>query len=174
MTDESSVPGPSHRTSVGRTDTYHVDARNRVETQDRAGTLDRVETLEGGGTDRPERPRFDFRFTRSDRTPTAVGTALGLLAGGLGATSYAVTGPLARPPDVERITVDGHATVAEPTAEEAAVASALVSAHATLHVETDAPSASLDRWRRLVRDHAATQTALPTGASLSVAVARVP
>jgi hypothetical protein len=144
--------------AVGRADTYRVEAHNR------AGSLD-------GGPDAPGRPAFDFRLTRTDRTPSVDGTALDLLAAHLGSVAHAVTGPLGGRPHVARVTVEGAVAAA---GEERPFGSAVDSVHATLLVESGADDAAIERWRRSLRDHETTQRAVPTDVSLSVSVARVP
>jgi len=144
--------------AVGRADTYRVEAHNRADPCN-------------GGPDAPERPRFDFRLTRTDRTPSVDGTALDLLAAHLGSVAHAVTDPLCGRPHVARVTVEG--TVAA-TGEGRPFGSAVDSIHATLLVESGADDASIERWRRTLRDHETTQRAVPTDVPLSVSVARVP
>jgi hypothetical protein len=152
---------PSERplsATVGRTDTYRVEAHNRA---DPSGT---------GGADAPGRRTFDFRLTRTDRTPSVDATAVDLLAAHLGSVAHAVTDPLGVRPRVARVTVEGAVAAA---GEGRSFGSAVVSIHATLLVESPADDASIERWRRTLRDHETTQRAVPTDVPLSVSVARV-
>lgn len=144
--------------TIGRGDTYRVEAYNRA---DPSGT---------GGPD-PDRPTFDFRLTRTDQTPAADATALDLFAAHLGSVAHAVTDPLDARPRVARVTVEGAVAAA---GEEQSFGSAVVSIHATLLIESPADDASIERWRRTLRDHETTQRAVPTDVALSVSVARVP
>ncbi|WP_318569246.1 hypothetical protein [Salinigranum marinum] len=98
------------------------------------------------------------------------GTALDLRAAHLGSVAHAVTDSLGGRPHVARVTVEGTVAAA---GEECPFGSAVVSIHATLLVESGADDASIDRWRRTLRDHETTQRAVPTDVSLSVSVARV-
>jgi hypothetical protein len=165
VTDDPSVPDHSAHSATHQTGTYRVEAHNRLAID----TATDADPDREGGTDRIG---FDFRLTRSDRTPSGEGTALELIAGHLSAAAHAITGPLDDSPRVERVVVDG--AVADGTAGSASPGSEIASVHAALLVETRADDATVDEWRRLLRDHPDTQTAVPTGARLSVSVARVP
>lgn len=161
MTDDPSVRDRSAPSATHQTGTYRVEAHNRLAVgtdPDREDGADRV--------------GFDFRLTRSDRTQSREGTALELLAGQLSAAAHAITGPLDDSPRVARVVVDG--AVAAGEIESASSRTGIVSIRAAHLVETPDDDESVDEWRRLLRDHPATQTAVPTGARLSLSVGRVP
>jgi hypothetical protein len=165
VTDDPSVPDRSVPSATHQTGTYRVEAHNRLA----VGTATDADPDREGGTDRVG---FDFRLTRSGRTPSREGTALDLLAGHLSTAAHAITGPLDDSPRVARVVVDG--AVAAGEIESASPGSGIASVHAALLVETPDDDESVDEWRRVLRDHPATQTAVPTGARLSLSVARVP
>jgi hypothetical protein len=115
---------------------------------------------------------FDFRFDRSADTPMPTGTLLELFTSYLVAASHSRNDALTERLDVTRVVVDG--TVPRDADVPAGYQSAVGSLSATLHVDTAAGDAALERWRRELRDAEATQEAVPTDTTVSLSVVRTP
>lgn len=171
VTDRSSAPenAPSSRSLAANT--HRVEAVNRAEAVADPG-VDSDESGGGRGAARRSSIGFDFRLTRATDAPTATATVLELFAGYLAAASHALGDAAAERLEVRRVVVDG--TVSTDADAGRSVQSSVASVAATIHVHTDAAEAALERWRRTVRDAEATQDAVPTDATVSVSVTRVP
>jgi hypothetical protein len=148
-------------------DTHRVEAVNDADVS--ADESRRDATGADSGAARSADP-FDFRFNRSADTPTPTGTVLELFTSYLVAASHSRNDALTERLDVARVVVDGTVpTDADvPTGDQSAVASL----SATLHVDTAAGDAALERWRRGLRDAEATQEAVPTDTTMSLSVVR--
>ena len=109
--------------------------------------LDRCSSTDHGDRAARARRAFDFELTRSAETTTATATVLELFTGYLAAASHELCESVAGRVDVTRIVVDGT-------------------------VPTDADDAALERWRRTLRDAEATQEAIRTDTTVSLAVVR--
>lgn len=170
MTDRSSVPeNAPGLTALGR-NTHRVEAVNAAAP---SADDDRSDMQRNEGASHAHPPSgFDFRLTRSTDTPTATGTVLELFTGYLVAASHAHGDALETRLDVTRVVVDG--TVSDATDAEPTYNSAVTSVAVTIHVETTATEAALERWRRTLRDAEETQAAVPADVAVSIAVTRAP
>lgn len=160
MTDRSSTPETTSSSATLETNTHRVEAVNSA-----TGPEDGEPT----SLDSPK--PFDFELARETDAPRPTATVLELFAGYLAAASHAHSDVLDEEFDVTRIVVDA----AVPTDVDATPTyqSAVTSLSATLHVETSAVDAALERWRRTVRDAEPTQGAVPADVTVSLAVRRV-
>jgi hypothetical protein len=160
VTDPSSTPETTSASATLETNTHRVEAVN---------STTRSEDDEPAPLDSPK--PFDFEVTSETDAPQPTATVLELFAGYLAAASHACSDVLDEAFDVTRVVVD--AAVPSDVDATPTYQSAVTSLSATLHVETSAADAALERWRRTVRDAEPTQEAVPADVSVSLAVRRV-
>lgn len=165
MTDRSSAPEHAPSPVALAADTYRVEAVNAVDASAR-----RSEGRGDAASPAHRRESFDFRLTRSADAPSAAGTVLELFTSYLVAASHSLGDPLAERVDVVRVVVDG--TVPTDADATPGYRTAVTSMSATLHVETPADDAALERWRRTLRDAGPTQETVPADVTVSLAVER--
>ncbi|WP_136601891.1 hypothetical protein [Salinigranum halophilum] len=163
MTDRSSAPENVPSGATLGTNVHRVEAVN-----DHA--LDRCSSTDHGDRAARARRAFDFELTRSAETTTATATVLELFTGYLAAASHELCESVAGRVDVTRIVVDG--TVPTDADGGPAYQPPVTAVSVTLCVETDADDAALERWRRTLRDAEATQEAIRTDTTVSLAVVR--
>ncbi len=144
-------------------DTHRVEAVNAVD-----GPIRRSDACEDAVDPARGRRSFDFRLTRSMDAPTATGTLLELFTSYLVAASHTFDDLLTERVDVVRVVVDG--TVSTDADAAPSYRTAVTSMSATLHVETSADDAALERWRRTLRDAESTQKAVPADVTVSLTV----
>ncbi|WP_372911189.1 hypothetical protein [Salinigranum sp.] len=169
MTDRPSVSEYTSPPTALAADTHRVEAVDDADFSADEGRRN-VSGADNGAA-RSADP-FDFRLNRSADTPMPTGTVLELFTSYLVAASHSRNDALTERLDVARVVVDG--TVPRDADVPAGYQSAVASLSATLHVDTAAGDAALERWRRELRDAEATQAAVPTDTTVSLSVVRTP
>lgn len=168
MTDRSSTPEQTPGLAALGASTHRVEAVNAVTPPPEDDETGDPEA--SGVAPTRTRTRFDFQLTALSDPAAAAATVLELFTSYLVAASHAHCKSVGERLAITRIVVDG--TVSSDADASHTSQSAVSSVDATIHVKTAATDSALERWRRLLRDAEATQDAVPTDVSVSLAVVR--